>query len=359
MKYGEVLGRAFKALGSGSLWAFGFTAFLAVAAPFVAVWGLLAVAGVPALVERNLPIGSNEAQFVGGLVVFYATLLLGGLLSVLPLLAARGGLIHAADAALSGRTQTVGQCWGFGFRNLGRTFAIEFVVGFLYMLAILVAEIPFILVVTLGAATGGQDNSAAMIGSICCGYLLLFAAIMVIAVVYVGVESLAIRYGLIGGRTFGDAISAGWKAFRVSWKRVVVYGLIMLALAYGWQTITSLLVFPLVFMVVPFGELTKATPDPAALARLTGAMVWIYGALLVLYAPFTVFNVVSWTAFFRRLTGLDAPVPASEQPVAPATTATDFPATPPMPPSVPPAPPEAQAPVEMPDEAPSEQTPDA
>lgn len=348
MKYGDVLGRSFKALGNGGLWAYGASALAVVAAPFVLVWATITVSGAPRMIGQALELGAEETQVVGGFAVLYATLLLGGLLAVVPLLIARGGLIHAANAAIAHEPVSVGACWSFGLRSLGRTMGIELGLGLMYLLAIVVAEIPFFIFVAMGAASGSEDNMAAFIGSMCFGYLFLFFAIIAIVVVYAGVEALAIRYGLIGGRTFGDAISSGWKAFRAAWKRVVVFGLIMVALAYAWQMLTSVITTPFLFLAMPFSELIKDNPDPAALGSFFDGFIWVYAAMIVLYAPFTLFNAVAWTAFFRQLTGLDAvasppaptvtPAPPApdEQPVGsdgqPAAAAPGFPAAPPAPP---------------------------
>ena len=185
MKYGEVLGRSFKALKSGTLWGYGFTALLVVAAPFALVAGIITATGAPALLGGMLGMGSAEADMLGSLVTLYATMIVGGLLALLPIIIARGGLIHAADAAIAMRRVSVGECWGFGLRNTGRTLAIETILGFFYLLAILLVEVPFILVVALGSSSG-ENNPAAMIGTMCCGYLFLFAAIMVLVVIYTG-----------------------------------------------------------------------------------------------------------------------------------------------------------------------------
>jgi hypothetical protein len=212
------------------------------------------------------------------------------------------------------------------------------------MLAIVVIEIPFILVVALGSAATGEGNPAALIATICCGYPLLFAGIIAIVFVFTGVEALSIRYGLIGGRTFGDAIASGWKAFRVSWKRVVVFALIMVSLAYAWQLLSSIVTLPLLFVTLPFRELTAVSPDPAVLGRFFDGLFWVYAVMILFQSPFLVFNIVAWTVFFRRLTGLDpiaAPTDSWSEPVAPPqqpapdAPAAAFPPAPPQPPGDP------------------------
>jgi len=325
MKLGEVLGRSFKTLGSGMLWAYGATAFLAVAAPFALVWGLLAVTHAPLRLAGLLDSGPADARMLSAIVTMYATFLLGGLLAFIPMLAARGGLIHASNAALAQHPFTVGECWSFGWRRLGRTLGIELLIGIAYFLAIIVAEIPFFLVIALGSSVGGDNNPAAVLGTICCGYLLLLAAIVAIMIVYLGVDAISIRYGLIGDRTVGRAISDGWKAFRVAWKKVIVFAVIMLAMAYAWQALTSLVVAPFMFLVFPLREfIASDVPGPAVMAEFFDSFMWVYVAIIVLYAPFTLFSAIAWTSFFRQLTGMEPADPAG---------AVTYPPAPPTPPA--------------------------
>jgi len=269
-----------------------------------------------------------------------------------------GGFIHLADEVLAGRQITVGQGWAFGTKRMGRTFAIDFVIGMISFLAILVAIVPFVVLVIGSTAGSGPDAppASAFVG-ICCGYLLFLLFVLALTMVLSGYEAIAIRYGLVGTRTAGNALGAGWQAFKMRWKNVVVFSLIAVGLQYAFSTVTSMITVPLQFVLLPNQfTLGSSTPSPEQLPRFLSGYAIIMVVSFVLGLPWAIFNYSLWGAFFRQLTGLDV-VAVPAQPLAAPQPPTY--AVMPTPPA-PPAPPESPAPAESPapPESPAPATPE-
>lgn len=337
MKYSEVLGASFRALKSGVLWLYSLTALAAIAVCFgiVAAGAFSLDLGRAAQAIGGIP--AAEVEMIGSMLRFYATLILGGLLSLPVFIVVYGGMIHMSDAVLAGRPASAGECWRFGMSKFGRLLGIEALLYLFYMLAVFVMFIPIALIVVAVSAAGAAASDEAaiggLIGGVCLGYLVFFVAIMAVVLVYTGVESLSSRYGLIGDRTLGDAVSSGWQAFRARWKQVVVFGLIVMAITYAWSFATSIVLSPLSLVAMPWSTMSNPAAEPSAaeVAGMMDGMIWVYMATFVLMLPSYVFMAVAWTAFFRRLTGLEAP-PVT--PVWASFPGSGYPQQPPQPPAV-------------------------
>lgn len=343
MKYSDVLGRSFKALKSRALWGFAASALVVVLLPFAFVGGLFSLVDIRGFLGDLIGLADSEALVLGELISLYAVLTLGWLLAIVPFFAAYGGMVHVSDAVLAGRPVTVAEGWKFGFSRLGRTLGIEVILYFGYALSISVALLPIAVAVIAGASLG-EGSDAAALGGICVGYVLLVIAMFAIVIAYFGLEGLSLRYGLIGDRTVGDALSSGWKAFRARLKNVLAFGLILIGLMYAWQIVASMVTTPIMFFGMPFA-FSDREPTMAEIEQLISMIWWIYALVFVLMTPGYVFWVVSETAFFRQLTGLDVPQ-APAYPEATYAPATWYPAppAPPVAPSEPPAPPAPPAP---------------
>lgn len=326
MKYGHIISSAFTTLKSGALWGFAVSVYGAITMLYVLlVGGAVALTGPARLASgfRGIDALSGGAWVSLFAPLFGATLL--AIILTIPLsLLMHGGLIHLADEILAGRRVGVGQGWAFGAKRMGRTFAIDFVVGFVSFLAMGVAMVPFVVGV-VGVAAGsdsGTPSAGAFVG-ICCGYLLFLLVAVALSLLTAGFEAIAIRYGLVGTRTADSALGAGWQAFRARWKNVVVFSLIALGLQWVFSTVTSMITVPLQFFVVP-PEFTVGTSTPSAeqLPGLLIGSVVLIAVSVVLTIPWTVFNYSLWGAFFRQLTGLDVvtppapPAPDTDQPSA-------------------------------------------
>ncbi len=311
MKYGDILSRAFRALKSGTLWLYAAAATLAVAAPFV----LVGVVWFVAMRGVRLPIPGPEGELLTQMLGFYAVFLLGGLLCLPILFIVRGGYVHLTDSIIAGAPVSFGDAWSFGARRIGRTFGIVVVLGLIVMGIGFVIMLPFFAILLVAAAAG--DNSPGPVfAGVCVGYIYLAIAWIAFGLVWIGLEQVAVRYGLIGGRTFGDAISSAWKAFRAMKGRFVVFTLIILGLQYAYSTLTSFITAPLSLAAMPSSYWQSmlnpsAAQDPtqalAEVSQMLGRLMLIYPISFALLVPFFVFAHAAWTAFFRQLTGLDAP----------------------------------------------------
>ena len=92
----------------------------------------------------------------------------------------------------------------------------------------------------------------------------------------------------------------------------------LIGLQYAYSIATSVFTTPLTFAAFPssywqsIGS-SPSTADPtqvlAEMSQMFSRMALIYPIIIVLTVPFMVFVHAAWTAFFRRLTGLDVPAP--------------------------------------------------
>lgn len=313
MKYSDAISRAFRALKSGGVWGFAASAAGSMLVVLIVVVGgsVLALGGsLDNLLAKALPL-ATRTNGAGAFIVGFAAFLFA-LVFVIPLaLIYHGGMVRVSDEAISGRGAHVAQGWETGFRRMGRTFGIDFVVGAIVLLAMLVALLPFVLAIV--ALSGGGDNSARAVTGIlgiCGGYLVFLIVIIAVSLVASAWEALSIRYGIIGGRTAGDALGAGWGAFKARWKNVVLFALIALGFQYAYSLISSIILVPAEFVTMPHVLLSSAssTPDPSVvLPEVARAYAVLIPLSFAIQLPWMVFYYNLWTAFFRQMTGLDVP----------------------------------------------------
>lgn len=331
MNYGRAISSAFSTLKSGSLWGFAASVYAAIAALFlVFMGGAVAVSGPSDLMRLLSRPSQNPNVWLGPVIMLGGALILAILLTIPFALVLRGGLVHLSDEILAKRPVSVGQGWSFGFHRMGRVLAVDAVVGVIEFAAVTVALIPFGLAfVGLIAGSNPGSPSAGAIAGICCGYLIFLLFIVAISLLSGAYEAIAIRYGLVGSRTAGAALGAGWQAFRARWKNVVVCSLIVLGLSYVFSAVTSMVTWPLQFMLLPDMFATSgASPSIDQLPRYVVAYVIIIVVSVVLSIPWLVFQYSLWSAFFRQLTGLDVVITAPVAPEAPTPPTTPTPQTP-------------------------------
>ena len=293
--------------------------------------------------------------------VFFA--IAGAVLGILALVywvlsvAAHGGLVYGANEAAEERKPSLGASWRVGFSKWGRTFMIQFVLG-LPVALLAFAMIAMLVGAGISAFTLAQSDEvggAAFGGFLCCGFPLFLAAMIAGALIVSILVQLAIRYGVLADLTFGQAIVRAWNDLWAK-KGVFVFWLVMLlpGFAYGLVALLFMLPFGVPSFLLFMDENYAAG---AALALLTFFMLLIPGAI------YGTFVSASWTVFFRRMTGMEAPPvratagpplpvgPAVSAPQGPYATYAPVPA--PTPGSEPPAPATpASAPPAAPEPAP-------
>jgi len=335
VRYGQAISSAFTTLKSGALWSFAVSIYGVVTAVYVGLLGgALAIAGPARLAELLKHPAANGDAWIGPVLMLTGAFTLAMLISIPLTLIMHGGFIHLADEILAGRPVTVGQGWSFGASRMGRTFAIDFVVGLITFGATTVALIPFMIAVFgLVGATGSGSGSDALTGTaivgICCGYFFFLLLIVGISMLVSGYEALAIRYGLVGTRTSGAALSAGWQAFKAAWKNVVVFSLIVVGLQYVFSFATSIITVPLQFVLLP-NQFTASgsTPSLDQLPQMVTGYSILMLVSIIITVPWMVFRYSLWGAFFRQVTGLDVaggPAAPLMPPAPPETPASDAP----------------------------------
>jgi len=367
VKYGQAIASAFRTLKSASLWGFAASMYGAITMLYVVVvGGALAVAGPARIAGGFRDAGTFSGDLLGSLALLFGAVSIAVLFTIPLSLIMHGGFVHLADEVLAGRPISVGQGWAFGTKRMGRTFAIDFTVWLISFLAVSVSLVPFIVVIIASTAGSGSDTppAGALVG-ICCGYLVFLLFVVALSMLLSGYEAIAIRYGLVGTRTAGNALGAGWQAFKARWKNVVVFSLIVLGLQYAFSMVTSVITVPLQFVLLP-NQFTMggSTPTPEQLPRFFSGYAVLIVVSMLLGLPWAVFHYSLWGAFFRQLTGLDVvavPTPPMTLPQQPVYPTTPTPPTPPTPPE-PPTPSTSPTPVSSAPESPeavSPETPDA
>lgn len=302
----------------------------------------VALAGGPSALGRLMdgsatPSAADLATFVTVLV----GVSLAGLLSVPVAVIGYGGLIHLTDRAQAGLSSTVREGWAFGLRRLGRTLAIELAYGAAATALMLATMLPLVAIFA-GVAVG--SDAAAATGAIVgiCGFSIMM--LLAVAALYLlsGLEALAIRYALIGDRTAGDALRAGWVAFRVQFKSVLLFVLILIGFGMIVYVVQSVVNVGVQFFVTGSTLISDSGPTSAStelLSRIIPIFILAYLVTFTLALVMRVFQTAMWTGFFRQMTGLEplSPIPADnpdshrptglggyippEAPVPPAPTA--------------------------------------
>ena len=313
MNFSDIISRGFRTLKRGSLWGFVLSTYGATILLFI-VAGVVAVMVAGSAIIKAISHGGSgafgAASLVGPIVFAAGVFLLAIVLSIPIGLIAYGGLIHQTDEAQAGRGATVGDAWRFGAKRMGRVFVVEFIIGLVGFAITLVAVVPIILVIA--AASGGSSDRASVgiVFGICGGSLLVLLLIFGLWLLS-GLESLSIRYALIGDRSATDAIGAAWQAYRARFGNVFL----MLLIVFGFRLVVSMVQSILNYMLqfagfgtAAFSNLSSNSNAAQSFAVVMRAMpflglIYVFGFVLTLLA--LVLTTSLWTAFFRQMTGLD------------------------------------------------------
>jgi len=289
-------------------------------------------------------------QNLGVIIIAFIALFLFGLLFWIISVAARGGLIHLANEAETGREVRAGDGWSTGFHKWGRVFGIEFLVALpALLLAFVVAAVLGVAAVAALRSGGAQEAFSRALAGLACGgicFVVVFGIMVAVISVVLGmVAQVALRYAVLQDLRVMDSLKQGWRDL---WGRRGVFTMALIqfgvGIAYG----------------IAVGIVAVILVVPAVIAFIAGS--WLVGsvmiavAVLVLILPSSVYSAfyhTVWTLFFRRMTGMEpTPVAAYPAPYPPAPPYAPVPPAPPAPPYVPappapPAPPvESVAPVE-------------
>lgn len=316
IKYGKSISQAFSALKRPGLWGFALSAEIIVIVPMTfaftyymsKVTALMRLAGEPGLAELKDILLALGVISVASLVTLPVVLL------------RHGGMVQLSNRAVAGERVSVADGWREGARMMGRTLGIEFLIGLAMFVFVLAVTAPFVAMIIISAAAGDTGGEVAAVFAACCGVLVFFAALMLGVSVLTAWEAIAIRYGVVGGRTFGDAAASAARAFRARFKNVFVFGLIVFGIQYAYQTVATGVLYPVQMLLYGPSLFSAEGPDPA---RMVMAMPVIYLLSYALVFPMQVFYYNLWSAAFRQLTELDSPAPEAD----------GFPDAPPMPPA--------------------------
>jgi hypothetical protein len=349
VNYSDIISRALRTLKKGGIWGFVASTYGATFAVLIGAVAVAFFASGPAETLRAIGgLGQTSAPSLSTLrpVFFvYGGLIIGSLLTIPIALISYGGLIHLTDGALAGRDVTISEAWAFGARRMGRVIAIELLFGLVATALALVGSVPLIVAI-VAAARADSAGPAILVGF--CGSGLLILLLVLILELMVGFEALAVRYALIGDRTAGDAIGAGWAAFRARFGSVLLLLLMLFGLGLLIGLVQSAVQAVLEFVSFGTVGLSAAIRGSAWTRHGTGVFVGVYALIYLIVFVVAAFRRVLhaslWTAFFRQMTGLDVPI-------APASPAA-FPAYPPYSGTTP-QPPHAQQPAPQPTEQPT------
>lgn len=291
-----------------------------------------------------------EANF-GLVAALAAAIVFVGLVLFVLSIAAHGGLVWAANEAAEARSVRLADAWKAGFNRWGRTFMVGFWL-FVPLLLVAAAAFAVALVPVTSAARGSSDAAAVgAFGTVCCGFPLMIVIVAASAVIASVLWEVALRYGVLEDRGWGQSLKAAWGA---------VWG------KRGVWTMWLVMLLPRFIFGAAVGAVALLFAAPAAFAFYSGQVVTGAGLLLLVglalavpQAAFSTFSSSAWTVFFRRMTGKEQ-MHAVEPPgypgafQAPAGSTQQPFEVPPPPPPVPAAPPSPPAPPVAPGEPPSD-----
>lgn len=333
MDYFDVLKRGLKiAWEHKRLWVLGFFVAGAASVPSPSYTQTMPGPDQPEAAAQIEPFLRWAEANPGLLAVLAAVLVFVGLLLFVLSIAAHGGLVWAVNEAAEGRSVQLRDAWGAGFRRWGRTFMIGFWL-FVPMLLLVGAAFAVAFLPVISAARSSSDAAAAgAFGTVCCGFPLMIAVVIAGSALAGVLFNVALRYGIIEDRGYGQSLKAAWGA--VWGKRGV------------WMMWLVMLLPGLAFGAV-VGVVALLLAAPAAFAFYSGQVVTGAGVLLLVglvlavpQAAFSAFVSSAWTVFFRRMTGMEQPQPATPPAYPSAVHAPEAAQAQPseMPPPPPPAP---------------------
>jgi len=329
VKFGYALSRAFRVMRSKTYWSFSAGAWALQSLPMLAGMSVYALT-----IPKWVPTGSSgaaEASGVVWMVVGIGAMLLGVALSLLPGQVFSGGSAYLANALMSGQPVTAAEGWSVGWRHAWRLLGIRLLAGLVTFAASLVIAVPLTALVAAGAiglSSGDSPETAFGLGIVALIVvgLVFYLVLMAFAMIVGGWTELSVLYGVLGGRTVGEALRDGLRALKARFWKVILFLLIIVGIAFVYQIATSIVTFPLQ-MATSLAGLSKSGAAPT-MSRGYLFTPLVYAVTLLVGLPLSVYLPAAWVAFFRQLTGAEtAPVPV----FAAAPVAAQAPVSPPVP----------------------------
>jgi hypothetical protein len=283
-----------------------------------------------------------EFEAVGRWLEQYVVLLIGlaVLLVIIAIallvisIAAKGGLIHLANAAEERRSLKAGDGWSVGFANWGRLFLIGLVLGLPLVIVLVIFSVVAIVPLVMGMSGGGGETAGLAVVGFCGAFVIGMGVMLVLALVIGVLDALASRHAVIDGERAMRSIGLAWTELRSRFKDIALMWLVMFGVGIAYGIVVGVVAM-IAGVAIAFAFLGGAWP----VALFLGFMLFL--VMLAPTAIYSTFHSVAWTVFFRRLTGREAPRPPVRQ-AYPASRDTGYGVP------APPAPPGATAPSEAP-----------
>lgn len=308
--YGNLITRSWNiAWRHRVLWLFGFIIAL--------------LSGNANLRTNNINVSNNTfnpQQFLAQ----YAVLLIAGALLLIAIgivlsfirALAEAALIAAADQIERGNTElTIGGVWRMGRPYMLRMWLLQFVVGVIIFVLVLLAMLPFIAAIFTALQT--NDPQAIMAGI--SGSFLIFCCalpfILLLSVVLWVVQRHAMRALVLRDERVFQSLRTGWTTLR----QYVAPSLLTLLIQFGIGLAVAAALFAIVVPllgVLLFASTANLSAGVAAVLLIAVSLLaWLLGS--VVSAIPTVFFSAMWTLLWRQLHESAAPTYAVPPPVQP------------------------------------------
>ena len=267
------------------------------------------------------------AAMLIGVVVF---LIVVSIIVLIFRVAALGGIVRLTDDADADREVRAANGWSTGFHHWGRVFLQ--LIAFAIPVVVIVIAFVLVAVVVFGgsiaAILAGTRSAGAVAGGVIglvagtCGLILVGAVVFfAIAVLYLILRPLSLRYAILFDRPAIKAIGDAWRLARAKPSRVLLAAFVLWAVSLGFGIALLIVLAPFGLAVV-FAFLARAWAF-AALGIVAGIAIAVAAS-----SVFSAFYSAAWTVAFRQLTALS---PAPAQAMAAPAPASYYTPTPPPP----------------------------
>lgn len=320
MRFGTVLSDSWKALWrSWALWG--------LVAIWMALTAVLLVVAAVAFSSLLLTALDGMSPDPVRVALFSAIAGLMGLALVPLYWFVHAAAIHMSNEALAGITPRLADGLAAGRRRIGSLAGFELALWAVLVVAggVLAVLVGVVFGGTL-AATASNDSLGsfgAFMSVFCCMYAVLIFLSLVASVFIMAFEAVGARAAVLSGRSGLEAFKDAWSALRSSFKKMLVMGLIMLGVTWGYSFMSSIVLTPLQLVFYP--QMSMMDPDAMMETADLTAFMGTFGLFWIVYMlasfaitfPLTIYMYLAWTAFYRQLVGIasaeETPAPQYEQ----------------------------------------------